>query len=207
MQVILVRHGEPGGTPKGAFLGRTNPPLGPEGAAQADALGQFFKQTFPDIGTQRARLCASPLLRAHQTAGPIAAALDLAIEPMEELVEIDFGAWDGQQHAVIDSAWDGAGSAWIQDPLDHTAPDGESFRHVGARVDRFWQREVALRQEPLDVVIVVAHFCPLAWLAGGLLGLSAHQRIACRLNRGQAGCIEDGVLRWWGVPMQAGGFF
>jgi broad specificity phosphatase PhoE len=227
MRVVLIRHGEPAATPKGTFLGRTDPPLGDEGQAQAATLAQHIVPLLlggdsVEQGTQ-VQLWASPLQRAQETAMPIAAAGGWDIQTAPELAEIDFGAWDGRTMHDIDQRWDGAGSRWVADPLDHQAPGGESLRHVGARVDSFWRQQVASATTPLDLVLIVAHFCPLAWLGGALLGLSASRRVTCRLQRGQAGCIElphvgqterhwsgresESILRWWGIPIEAGGFF
>ena len=225
-RIILIRHGEPAATPVGTFLGRTNPGLGSEGQAQAEQLGAILPKLLLDgaaAGSDPANMqCfVSPLLRAQETAAPITAALGIDAVTVDELAEIDFGAWDGLTMPQINERWDGAGSRWLADPIDHQPPGGESLRQVGDRVDHFWRQRVAKQtggaialrrpgaaaQCSVSTILVVAHFGPLCWLGGALLGLPASQRTACRLRRGQAGCIEDGVLRWWGVPTDAGGFF
>lgn len=82
MELILIRHGLPvrQENPTGA---PADPPLSSEGRAQAEALASW-------LATERFdALYASPLLRARQTAEPLARLQGLAIEIEPGVIELD----------------------------------------------------------------------------------------------------------------------
>ncbi len=103
MELILIRHGLPlrrenhDGTP-------ADPPLSEKGQRQAEAVARW-------LGEESAidRIYSSPMVRAQQTAMPLAESIGLPIEtearvseydressryvPIEELKEIDYEAW------------------------------------------------------------------------------------------------------------------
>jgi broad specificity phosphatase PhoE len=59
------------------------------GRRQAEAAALRLK------GEQVAAIYSSPLKRALQTAEPIAKQLKLAVQPLEGLIDIDFGSFQG----------------------------------------------------------------------------------------------------------------
>ncbi len=87
--LYLVRHGESIGNLNHGFLGTSNPPLTERGTKQACNLAQYFR----DKGIQH--LFSSPLERARQTANYISK--DIGVTPAidKNLIEQDFGTWDG----------------------------------------------------------------------------------------------------------------
>lgn len=194
LDVILVRHSEPGGVATGTFLGHTDPTLGADGLLQADLVANAVVSR---MGAPPAQIVASPLQRAMQSAEPIAAAWGASITPIAALKEINFGDWDGVAPAEREARWPGAGQAWIRGPIDRAAPNGESLRMVSLRVSE-WLEGLRL-DAPRGPVVVVAHFGSLACLAALLLGMPIERAVDLRLARGEAGRIEHGVLRWWGV--------
>ena len=75
MRLILVRHAKAAsGTPDALR------PLTPEGREAAQALGQELRAKRPDA------VLSSPLLRAHETAAPIAEAAGVELETDERLL-------------------------------------------------------------------------------------------------------------------------
>jgi 2,3-bisphosphoglycerate-dependent phosphoglycerate mutase len=91
--VLLIRHGESGSMVGGAALaltdGQTDPPLAPEGTAQAELVGaRLARQDIDAIYT-------SPLRRCVETAEPLARALGLAPSVERELREVFMGEWEG----------------------------------------------------------------------------------------------------------------
>jgi broad specificity phosphatase PhoE len=98
---LLVRHATHGRV--GAVLCGRMPgvSLGAEGRAQAERLADHL------AGRGIASVHTSPLERASETAGPIAARLGLEAEPCEDLLEIDFGAWTGRSFSSLreESRW------------------------------------------------------------------------------------------------------
>jgi probable phosphoglycerate mutase len=75
-----------------------------------------------------------------------------------DLVECDFGAWEGLTFAEVRASWPDEMAAW----LGSTAvapPKGESFAQVGERVRRAVARLHARHMG--EVVAVVSHVSPL----------------------------------------------
>jgi len=141
MDLLLVRHAEPerieGGTGVPA-----NPPLTPRGAAQAEAIGQWLASEPIDA------VVSSPLLRATQTAQPIAHAHGLAVAIEDGFAEFDVhaddyipiedlkAANDPRWQAMVDGTWAGTGGEHPDDFRRRVlhALDGVITRHAGQRV-------------------------------------------------------------------------
>ena len=94
-QIYLIRHAlpdYPGGTKM--CLGQKNDlPLSVQGHAQAQRLGRFFASLPLEA------VYTSPLLRARQTAAPVAGSRPLHV--LQDLIELYGGAWDGLPFAQI----------------------------------------------------------------------------------------------------------
>lgn len=72
------------------YSGRGNPALTELGRRQVDAAAQFLG----DRGGISA-VITSPLQRAHDTADAAAKALGLDVSVDADLIETDFGGWEG----------------------------------------------------------------------------------------------------------------
>ena len=89
--IYLIRHGEPlFPAGKRMCLGRTDLPLSPAGFLQAEAAAKALEG-------RDFQVFSSPLTRAIQTAQ----ALGRPIEILEDLQELDAGAWDGLDFDTI----------------------------------------------------------------------------------------------------------
>ena len=97
-----------------------------EGQAQATRLAEHFARR-PVMA-----VVSSPLERAQQTAGPIAAALGQGVVTDDGLNEIDFGAWTGLTFDALQDqpAW----QAWNRFRSTAPTPGGETMLAVLARV-------------------------------------------------------------------------
>ena len=103
----------------GSLCGQVDPPLNATGREQANALAVSLE----DWNIQR--LYASDLLRALQTALPLAALWDTAIQPRTDLREISFGAWEGKRWSEVRA--DQPKLLAMESSLELSAPDGEPF--------------------------------------------------------------------------------
>jgi len=83
MRVHLVRHGHVHNPDKILYGRLPEFRLSDAGEAMARAVAEWFVAEGTDVG----RVVASPLLRAQQTAAPIAAAFGLGIDTDERLIE------------------------------------------------------------------------------------------------------------------------
>ena len=95
---MLVRHGESAPAhPDRPFArrdGHGDPPLAPEGQAQARAVGERLAAEH-ERGERIDALYVTTLQRTHQTAAPLADRLGLQPRVVAELREVYLGDWEG----------------------------------------------------------------------------------------------------------------
>jgi probable phosphoglycerate mutase len=154
-RLILVRHGETRLTAQGRFSGRGDVPLSERGEAQAMAAAGRVA----GIAREVAAVVTSPLSRCTRTAELIAADLggvDVAVVP--DLIECDFGEWEGLSFAEAQERRPDVMDAWLGSP-GVAPPGGESFDAVATRVRK--AVGAVLRAYPSSVVVVVSHVSPL----------------------------------------------
>ena len=154
-RLILVRHGETALTKEGRYSGRGDVPLSDEGQAQAMAAGGRVAGIARDI----AAVVTSPLGRCVRTAEIIAAELggvDVTVLP--DLIECDFGEWEGLTFAEAQRRWPAELSAWLDSPRV-APPGGESFEAVAKRARA--AVGTVLRAYPGSVVVMVSHVSPI----------------------------------------------
>lgn len=154
-RLILVRHGETAMTVQGRYSGRGDVPLSEQGEAQAMAAAGRVAGISRDVTA----VVSSPLSRCTRTAELIAAELgNVTVTVMPELIECDFGDWEGLTFAEVRERWPEELDRW----LDSTAvapPGGESFKTVAKRV----RGALATLQAayPSGTVVVVSHVSPI----------------------------------------------
>jgi probable phosphoglycerate mutase len=153
----LVRHGQSEWNRTGRLQGQADLPLTPLGVEQAGVAARTL------AGRRIAAVHSSDLLRARQTAEPIATALGLSVHLDPGLREQSYGDLEGRLSADVlaEAAYDFA------DPDAH-APSGESLRDVHDRVGR--SLASCLRRYAGRECVLVSHGdairAALAWLDG-----------------------------------------
>ena len=166
MDVYLVRHGRTQLNAAGLLRGHLDPPLDTVGKAEARDLGWQLGE----VGVSR--IVSSPLLRARETAGPIAAASEVAVEIDDRFMDRDYGVFNGR--ACADVAPD-FGS------LDE-APGVEPAAAVAARAEAALVELVA--STDLGPLVIVTHDAVIRLLLDQVLPTSEHhghvpQRTGC----------------------------
>lgn len=154
-RLLLVRHGETEYTAQRRYSGRGDVPLTARGVEQARATAARVAALAPDL----AAVVTSPLSRCTATAETIAAAAGgapVVVEP--DLIECDFGAWEGRTFAEVRAQWPTEMEAWLAS-TSVAPPNGESFVQVADRLRR--ARSKLLRAYPGQAVAVVSHVSPL----------------------------------------------
>ncbi len=122
-------------------------------------------------------MITSPLQRAYDTAAAAAKALGLDVTVDDDLIETDFGAWEGLTFAEAAERDPELHRRWLRD-TSVTPPDGESFDSVanagsaGAAPDH--------RRARRRTVLVVSHVTPIKTLLR--LALDAGPGILYRLH-------------------------
>ena len=153
-RLLLVRHGETEYTARKLYSGRSDPALTDRGLAQGRALAARLAAAGP-----LAAVVTSPLARCAATAELISAASgDVPVQVDPDLVECDFGKWDGLGFAEVRERWPDEMRDWLASP-SVAPPGGESFDEVAVRVRRAVQRITGAY--PAGRVAVVSHVSPI----------------------------------------------
>lgn len=127
---ILIRHGETEWNRQDRFRGRSDIPLNENGLAQAEKIAARFANVKIDA------VYSSPLPRAIQTAAPLAAKHNIPLEQTADLLDIDYGAWEGMAREDILSKFHDLYTQWVKTPGKVKFPGGESVRQVRLRVEK-----------------------------------------------------------------------
>ena len=151
VSVWYIRHGENPANLTGELSCRNvDYPLTERGVAQATELAGRLAG-----GPAPAAVYASPLRRAAQTAGIIAARLGLPVITLEELRELDVGDLEGRADEWAWEVFLEVVYAWQAGDYDRACPGGEDYHQVTARITAAFHR--ALSHPPGSRVVMVAH--------------------------------------------------
>ena len=149
-KIILVRHGHVEGISPERFRGRVDLTLTAEGRRQAAVTADRIHATW-----RPAAVFASPLSRCRATAEAIATPLGLSPRPLDGLIDIDYGQWQGLTPNEVRARWPGLLETWYRAPDWAAIPGGETLQDVLVRALSAL-RDVVDRH-PSDTVVLVAH--------------------------------------------------
>lgn len=153
---LLLRHGATELSAERRFAGREDIPLTKEGIRQAGLAARGLA-----VGPAIDVIVTSPLQRTRRTAEAVAETTGAPLVVDEDLVEADFGAWQGLTFAEAGERWPEELAAWMASP-DAAPPDGESFAMVAMRVLAAQDRLLAAHRHARAVV--VSHVTPIKTL-------------------------------------------
>jgi ribonuclease H / adenosylcobalamin/alpha-ribazole phosphatase len=153
---LLLRHGQTALSAEHRFAGRGDIPLTEAGQRQAAAAAGRLAERGIDL------IVTSPLQRARHTAEEVAKATGAPLLVEDDLVETDFGKWEGLTFAEASARWPDEVSAWLGG-VDVAPPGGESFAVVAGRVLAALGRLLAA-PEP-RTLLLVSHVTPIKTLA------------------------------------------
>ncbi|MGE5829971.1 MAG: bifunctional RNase H/acid phosphatase [Micromonosporaceae bacterium] len=153
-RLILVRHGETALTAQRRYSGRGDVGLSARGQAQAAALATRLSHLAGAVTA----VVSSPLTRGVRTAEPIASALQATLMVEPDLVECDFGEWEGLTFAEVRERWPEQLDAWLGSG-SVAPPGGESIEEVTTRVRKVVT--ALLGEHTGSTVVVVSHVTPL----------------------------------------------
>lgn len=125
MKVYLLRHGETEGNVKGAFFGVSETPLSQKGIQQAKDVYHRLKSEDID------QVLVSPLSRAQETSQYAGFS---QYEVIDNLREMNFGAFEGLTYKEIEATHKEETSLWIKEGYDYVFPKGESLEGFYKRV-------------------------------------------------------------------------
>jgi ribonuclease H / adenosylcobalamin/alpha-ribazole phosphatase len=152
-RLLMLRHGQTEHSAQRRYSGHGDLPLTELGERQAAAAAARLS-TMDGV----AAVVSSPMLRARQTAQPVADALGVPLNVHDGLIETDFGAWEGLTFAEARERDPDLHTRWITD-TSVTAPEGESMDAVHRRVRRV--RDQLIAEHGGATLIVVTHVTPI----------------------------------------------
>ena len=144
MELILVRHAEPVKIVDAD--GPADPPLADRGRDQADRMAQYLKEERID------GVWSSPMVRARETAAPLAAVLGLDVVVDSELAEFDREATSYIPVEELKAAKDERWLAMVENNFDDIAVDPVEFQRGVVKAI-----EHIITGNPGSTVAVVCH--------------------------------------------------
>ncbi len=164
LTLYLARHGQTEWSRVNRFCGSgSDLPLSSDGVEMAEALAAFYAEEPWDA------IYSSPLLRARQTAEPLARRRGVEVKVHEGLREIAYGEWEGMIEAEVRSYSPREHEAWLRDPGRFGPPSGETGAEIARRALRAVEE---IRTEyPSGQVLAVSHKATIRVLVCALLGL------------------------------------
>ena len=194
-ELVVVRHGQTEWSTSGQHTGLTDLPLLAAGEDDARRLRPVLAER------PITHAFVSPLTRARRTAelaGLFDDGIETAVDP--DLVEVDYGRWEGRTTPEIRAAVGGSWSLW-EDGTEPGDTPGETLAQVAERVDR-----VLARVRPLLAdgdVALVAHGHVLRVLTAVWLGLPPQDGALFALPAGRVGVLgfdhEHPALTAWAL--------
>lgn len=160
MRLILVRHGRPD---EGDLDSPNDPPLNLEGRRQARAAANLL------ASEPITRIVASPLLRAQETAEPLAERLGLLIDTVDGWAEADRRATRYRSTETLRAEGGEAWARFLHDPIRYLGAEPEAFR-AGVLAAL---RETASSENRTSRVVVFTHGLPINVVLSHALGLAS----------------------------------
>ena len=161
--IYLVRHGQTAWNKEEIFRGRTDVPLDETGLKQAELAGEDFK------GMKDEGIYSSPLSRALQTAEKIAQFHRLKVQPLDGLLDMSFGNWEGRSLQEVREMDRERYGQWREEPHLIRLPGGEGLDEV--RIRAMAALEEAIKKHPEGSIILVSHRVVNKALICGILGI------------------------------------
>jgi ribonuclease H / adenosylcobalamin/alpha-ribazole phosphatase len=153
---LLLRHGQTPLSAERRFAGRADIPLTETGKQQAAAAAaRLSARGGIDV------VVSSPLSRARRTAEAVAESTGAPLIVDDDLVEADFGKWEGLSFAEAAAQSPDAITAWLGN-ADVAPPGGESFAAAAHRVLGALDRILAAYPE--RTLVLVSHVTPIKTL-------------------------------------------
>lgn len=162
---VLIRHGQTAWNREARFRGQSDVPLEAFGLRQAEATARYVAARWPVTAVY-----ASPLDRTMKTAEAIAQAQGLTAQPLEGLIDINFGELQGLLATEAEQRHPKLFQAWMEAPHTVHFPSGESLDVVRSRITATLDDVVA--RHPGQTAALVSHTVANRVLLCAVLGWS-----------------------------------
>ena len=175
-EIILIRHGETEWNASEVFRGRADIDLNETGIRQAELLGKYLSREKID------HIYSSPLKRAVSTAEAIAGFQKKKVETVDNLIDFDYGEWQGLTIEQVKDIDDVLYQDWLDTPEQMKIPGGENLENVLDRAMRFVVGSVIKCRE--GKIAVVSHRVVLKVIICALLKLDNSHFWDIRIDNG-----------------------
>ncbi|NIQ89888.1 MAG: histidine phosphatase family protein [Deltaproteobacteria bacterium] len=162
-RVYLVRHGQTAWNVGEIFRGRADIPLDETGKREVHLAGETLRDE-----TLHA-VYSSPLSRSMETAENIAKFHDISVTPLDAIVDISYGEWEGLGNQEVQQKYPELHALWLSEPHKVLFPGGESLDEVRSRTMAALDDLLVKHQE--ENFALVAHRVPNKVICCALLGL------------------------------------
>jgi broad specificity phosphatase PhoE len=146
--IYFIRHAQSEANRLDILASRQDFPLSEKGKQDARVIAAAFRET-----AELDRIVCSPLIRAQQTAAPIAEVFGLTVETDERLIEQELGVFAGLTYTELDERSD-----YMHDRTKRWqwVPEGggESYEMIVRRLEPFFQ---SLKSLDDDNILFVTH--------------------------------------------------
>ena len=191
---FFVRHGETDWNREGRLQGQRDTVLNGLGRRQAVVAGQTLARLLAGRPLDPTGLdfVASPLARTCDTMVLLRGALGLNPDHFrrdDRLMELSFGAWEGQTWPEIKAIDPVAAEARRRDRWDFVPPGGESYAMLKGRVAP-WLSGLA------DNTVVVSHGGVARVLLHLVTGLATKQAPVTDIPQGRVLVVRSGAAHW-----------
>jgi len=160
--IMLIRHGDTDWNVEEIFRGRADVELNETGIKQAQLLARYLERMPIEA------VYSSPLKRALKTAEIIASSHNVDVIPSQELIDFDYGEWQGMSHDAVRQKHKALYDEWLKNPHLVKMPKGESLDDVKKRAISL-VNVVSAKYE--DTVALVSHRVIHKVIICALLGL------------------------------------
>ena len=162
-KVYLVRHGQTAWNVGEIFRGRADIPLDEIGRQEVHLAGEALKNEILHA------VYSSPLSRSMETAENIAKFHSLSVTPLDAIIDISYGKWEGCGNQEIKNKYPELYALWVNEPHKVQFPGGESLDEVRSRTIEALDELTAKHKD--ENFVLVAHRVPNKVICCSLLGL------------------------------------
>jgi broad specificity phosphatase PhoE len=162
-KIYLIRHGQTEWNKGQIFRGRIDISLNERGSKEAEVILGVMKDN------NISAIYTSPLKRSIETARPMAEFFNLEIVPIDGLIDINYGDWQGLTMDDVRKRYKAQYNQWIKTPNLVRFPNGETLDEVQER--SFYAFKEIVKKNPGKTIIVLPHRVINKVLLCALLGL------------------------------------
>ena len=169
-RILLIRHGQSKGNAEHRFGGHTATPLSERGRRQAEATARALAHE------KISAIYSSDLLRAVETAEPLARVANLSVEKTDAFRERSVGVMEGLTFEEAAERHPEQYTALVRRDFEHVILGGESYRQLLDRASRVLDKAIEVNK-------------------GGRIAIFSHTGAICILTLHLMGALDAPRLR------------